>query len=753
MAEELSVVGRSVPLVDAPAKVTGAAKYTGDIKLEGMLHGRIAKSLYAHAKIVSIDTGRAEALPGVKLILTYKNVPPVRYVSNPQAVGIADMCVLEDEVRFVGDEVALVVAESEEIAEEAMKLLDINYKILPAVFDPEEAVKPEAPRARSERESNILSNPVIETGDVDKGFAEADLVVEDTFKVQRISPVPLQTHSCVASWDKSGKLTVWDTTQIPFRARKTLSQVFNMPLNKIRVISGYIGGAFGSKNDVSRYVFLAALASKKLRRPVKAVYTREDEFLLSPTRHPMVFHMKIGVRNDGIITAMQVKAIVDTGNIASVGPPQTALLPYLGFLKVYTCPNFKYEGYCVYTNYLNSGSCRGWGAPEAQFALESILSIAAEKLNIDPIEFRLRNHLRDPGEVPSLSLQECLRKGKENAGWHEKWQGYGKPTAVHGSKRRGIGMAITKHAPPIVPPLLPVAALGLSSAIVRVNEDGSVQFLTGTVDLGTGSNTSQAQIVAEVLGVPLEKVAVTGADTETTPFDLGSYGSRTLCAGGFSAAQAAVDAKHKLFEAAAPILGMSPEELSLGDGRIFVRGKPEKSVSIAEVATKSVIIGQASGTVPAEPSALQAYGAQFVEVEVDTETGQVEVLKVVAAHDVGKAINPEVVEGQIIGCIKQGAGYALTEEFVRDRKTGATLNSRYSDYEVYSWHEMPEVDSIIVEMTDPNRLTPYGSRCTGEPPLTIPHAAIINAINDAIGIRFKELPITPDKVLKALGKI
>ena len=742
MVKELSVVGKRVPLVDAQARVTGTAKYTTDVQLEGMLYGKILKSPYAHAKIVSIDTSKAEALPGVKLTLTYRDVPKIQYVSNPQTVGIADMYVLEDEVRCVGDEVALVVAESEDIAREATKLVDIKYEALPAVFVPEEAIKPEAPKVHTGSESNILSTAVEEWGDLEKGFGEADVIQEDTIKVQRVSPVPLEPHACVATWDKSGNLTVWETTQIPFGARQWLSKILDVPLNKIRIISRYVGGAFGGKNDVSRYLFLAALASRKAHRPVKIVYTREDEFLLSPTRHPMVFHMKVGVKNDGTITAMQIKAIVDTGNIASVGPAQTAMLPFLGIVPQYTHPNFKYEGYCVYTNYINSGSYRGWGAPEISFAIESVLSTIAQKLDIDPIEFRLKNIIPDPGGAASVSLQECVTKGTEKIGWYEKWKGYVTPVEVNGSKKRGLGMALTKHD----------YGIGLSSAIVKINEDGSVHFLTGTMDPGTGSNTSQAQLVAEELKVPLENVTVTNTDTETTPYDLGSYGSRTMCAGGTVAKAAAAKAKHKLFEIAAPMLDVTSDALDIGDGRVFISAEPEKGVSIAEVASKSVIIGEAGGSVLPETSALQSLGAQFAEVEVDTETGQVEVLKMVAVHDVGKAINPECVEGQIVGCIKQGIGYALSEEFIRDPKTGATLNPSYLGYEVYSWLDMPKIDCIIVEITDPNRLTPYGCRGGGEAPLTTPHTAIINAIHNAIGIRFKELPVTPDKVLRALGK-
>jgi xanthine dehydrogenase molybdenum-binding subunit len=742
MAKDLSVVGKRVPLIDARARAAGAAKYTTDIQLEGMLYGKIVKSPYAHARIVSIDTSKAEALPGVRLTLTYMDVPKIRYVSNPQTIGIEDMYVLEDEVRCVGDEVALVVAESEDLAREAIKLVDINYEVLPAVFDPEDAIKPESPKVHTGCESNIVSATDEEWGDIEKGFAEADIIQEDTIKVQRVSPVPLEPHACVAAWDKSGNLTVWETTQIPFGSRQWLSKVLDIPLNKIRIIAKYVGGAFGSKNDVSRYLFLAALASRKAHKPVKIVYSKEDEFLLSPTRHPMVFDMKIGARNDGAITAMQIKALVDTGNIASVGPAQTAVLPFLGIAPHYARPNFKYEGYCVYTNYINSGSCRGWGAPEISFAIESVLSTIAEKLNIDPIEFRRRNIIADPGGLASISLQECVAKGAEKIGWYDKWQGYTTPVEVNRLKKRGIGMGLTKHD----------YGLGLSSAIVKINKDGSVHFLTGTLDPGTGSNTSQAQIVAEELKVAPENVFITNADTETTPYDLGSYGSRTICVGGTVARAAAADAKHKLFELAAQTLDVTSNVLDIGEGRVFISTEPEKGVSIAELAGKSVIIGEAHDIVRPEKSALQSLGAQFAEVEVDTETGQTEVLKIVSVHDVGKAINPECVEGQIVGCIKQGIGYALSEEFIRDPNTGATLNPSYLDYEVYSWLDMPEIDCVIVETADPNRSTPYGCRGAGEPPLTAPHTAIINAIHNAIGIRFKELPVTPDKVLQALAE-
>jgi xanthine dehydrogenase molybdenum-binding subunit len=365
----------------------------------------------------------------------------------------------------------------------------------------------------------------------------------------------------------------------------------------------------------------------------------------------------------------------------------------------------------------------------------------AEKLNIDPIEFRRRNIIPDQGGAASVSFRECVAEGAEKIGWQHKWKGYTTPVAVNGPKKRGIGMGLTKHD----------NGLGLSSAIVRISEDGSVEFLTGTLDSGTGSNTSQAQIVAEELKVPLEHVRITHADTATTPYDLGSYGSRTICVGGTAARAAAADARHKLFELAAQMLGVTTGALDIRDGRVFVSMEPDKGVTIAELASRSLIIGEAQNTARPEKSALLALGAQFAEVEVDTETGQIEVLKVVSVHDVGKAINPECVEGQIVGCIKQGIGYALSEEFIRDPRTGATLNPSYIDYEVCSWLDMPEIDCIIVETADPNRATPYGCRGVGEPPLTAPHTAIINAIHNAIGIRFKELPVTPDKVLQALA--
>jgi len=742
MVKDLSVVGKRLPLIDSRARATGTAEYTTDIQLEGMLYGKIIKSPYAHARIVSIDTSKAEALPGVELILTYTDVPKIQYVSNPQTIGIEDMYVLEDEVRCVGDEVALVVAESEDVAREAIKLVDIDFELLPAVFDPEDAVKPDSPRVHLGCESNIVSATDEEWGDIAQGFAEADIIQEDTIKLQRVSPVPLEPHACVATWDKSDNLTVWETTQIPFGAQQLLSKVLDIPQNKIRIIAKYVGGAFGSKNDVSRYLFLAALASRKAHRPVKIVYSKEDEFLLSPTRHPMVFNIKIGARNDGAITAMHIKVLLDTGNIASVGPAQAAALPFLGIAPLYARPNFKYEGYCVYTNYINSGSCRGWGAPEISFAIESVLSSIAEKLNIDPIEFRRRNINPDPGGIASISFQECVVKGAEKIGWYHKWKGYMTPVAVNGPKIRGIGMGLTMH----------YNGLGLSSAIVKINEDGSVHFLTGTMDSGTGSNTSQAQIVAEELKVPLEHIRITNTDTESTPYDLGSYGSRTICVGGTAARAAAVDAKHKLFKLAAQILGVTSDVLDIGDGRVFISLEPGKGVPIAELASRLVIIGEAQNIASHEKSALQALGAQFAEVEVDTETGQIEVLKIVSVHDVGKAINPECVEGQIVGCIKQGIGYALSEEYMRDPRTGATLNPSYIDYEVYSWLDMPEIDCVIVETADPNRTTPYGCRGVGEPPLTAPHTAIINAIHNAIGIRFKELPVTPDKVLQALAE-
>jgi xanthine dehydrogenase molybdenum-binding subunit len=754
MNEEFLVVGKRLPRVDAREKATGTAKFTVDIKLHEMLYAKILRSPHAHARIVQIDTSKAEKLPGVKAVLTHKEarIPFLEWLGMP-----TDEYVLDDSVRYVGDKVAAVAAVSEEVAEEALKLLNVEYEVLPAVFDQEEAMKPGAPKIHPEipeAENNVSfpNQPIlIEVGDIEKGFKEADYIFENTYKTSRQCHCSLEPHVCVASWDNSGKLTFWSSEQTAFFVRERLANALGIPLNKVRVIVPHVGGGFGSKYGYAEEVICALLA-KKTCRPVKLECTREEEFATTRTRHPWSIKIKTGVKKDGTFTARYMRAVINTGAYGWHGAG-TLMWGGSWFVSLYRCPNIRFEGYPVYTNSPVAGAFRGYGNPQANFAMECQIDEIAERLGMDPLELRLKNHIRtgdvNPANqftVTSCGLDECMRKGAERIGWNRRQK---KPRAVGGIKKRGIGMACMIHG-------MSSKSLGedgdIGSAIVKINTDGTAHLLLGIPDIGQGSNTVLAQIAAEELGVRLEDISVTTADTDTTTWNWIALGSRTTVIVGNAVKAAMADAKMQLFEKAAEILQTNVENLVAKDRKIYIRGAPDKGRSIAEVALAvknvfpfKVVVGRASYE---PPTHLPPFAAQFAEVEVDTETGKVDVLKIVAAHDVGKAINPDAVEGQIEGGLQQSIGYTFTEDMVLDEVTGKPLNPGFRDYKILKAVDMPDIDIILVEPVDPEG--PFGAKGVGEVSHVPTAAAIANAIYNATGVRIKELPITPEKILKGL---
>lgn len=745
--KEFLVVGKSLPKVDAIEKVTGTGKYTVDIQLPKMLYGKILRSPYPHAKILKVDTSKAEKYPGVIATLTIEDVPRVLHGAGPAPYYMQDEYTIDEKVRYVGDKVAAVAAVSEEIAEEALELIDVEYEVLPAVFDPEKATKADAPSIHG-TDLN-LALPVIEigSGDIEKGFKEADYVFEDEYKTPPVQHCCLEPHVSVASWDLSGNLTVWSSTQGPFRIRSVLARALQIPVGKIRVIAPHVGGGFGSKGTHT-YEDVCAFLAKKAGRPVKLECARDEVFTASCIRHPTIYKLKTGVKKDGTFTARQAKAYFATGAYANAGP---IVVAYTGdnFACMYKCPNVKFEGYCAYTNTEVAGAFRGFGDPQTFFAVELQMDTIAEKLGIDPMELRLKNHIRagtkmsDGLFVTSCGLSECIEKGAEAIGWNEKrkWPKTGD------KKKRGIGMALGIHKSGVKP------GAEMSSAFIRINEDGTINLLTGTVDVGQGSKTALAQIAAEELGVRLEDVNVTAGDTAVTPYDeKGAIGSRQTYVGGGAVKKAAADAKQQLLEKAAKMLEAAVEDLEVRDRRIYVEGAPETGASIAEVVMFSqfgepentVILGRGSHS----PSGKAPYFmAQFAEVEVDIETGQVKVLRIVAAQDVGFAINPLALEGQIEGALAMGCGYALTEELLQG-PNGKILNDTFLDYKIYSAMDMPKMETIIVESIDPTG--PFGAKGAGEGACVPTAAAIANAIYNATGLRIKEIPITPEKILKAV---
>ena len=754
MAEKsCCVVGKNVPRIDSKVKVTGSAKFTADLKLPNMLYAKIIRSTVPHAKVAKIDKYEAENFPGVRAIITYEDVPSKKFCSYWRETKDierlrADENILNGTVRFVGDRIAALAAESEEIAENAVDLIKIDYEKLPAVFDPEEAMKPDAPAIHEGVERNIVAHISMERGDVEKGFKDADYIFEDTYKLPIQHHCPMEPHACLAYFNNfTGKLTVWSTNQGVFNLRWLLAYIFDLSLNKVRVIQPFIGGGFGGKNPVLDEPVVAFL-SIKTGRPVLLAYSRQEELACGRRRHSTVIKLKVGVKKDGVITAKQMTAVLDKGAYCDAGPKVANTLGHR-WLMLYPVPHMKYDGYVVYTNKSPATSMRGFGTPQQSFAWESMLDDIAEKLGIDPLELRLKNLVQkgnvDPysGQIiESCGIQECIKKAAKEIGWDRR-----KNLAIHtGTKRRGIGMACGTHNTGVWPYVFET-----TGALVVINEDGTVNLTTGIVDIGQGSNTVFAQICAEVLGISLENVNVVQLDTEIAPYDIGTHSSRCTHIGGNAVKAAAEDAKRQILEVAAKILKVNKDELEIDNGKVFAKSNPKMAVTIGEVASKAVhgedphqIIGIATY----HPSSMAPpFLAQFAEVEVDVETGQVKVLKVVAAHDVGKAINPNLLEGQIEGGVAMGLEYALTGGLQFDQKTGRYLNATLTDYKLPCFSDMPEIKVITVESFEPTG--PYGAKGVGEPAMVGIGPAIANAVYNALGFRIKELPITPDKVLEA----
>lgn len=759
-----AVIGQRVPRVDAREKVSGRAVYTGDITMPHMLVGKVLRSPYAHANIVRLDTSKARALPGVKAVLTYEDTPKIPWNSagfppSPGAILMEDQFILTDKVRYVGDGIAAIAAVDEETANRALELIEVDYEILPALMDVEQAMAEGAPLIHAS-EKNIMAHMPVVIGNVEEGFAEADYVFEERYYVPKVYQVSMEPCGVsLAAPDMDNRVTIWTSTQMPHLVRGITAHALGLNIGQVRIIKPAVGGAFGSRLGVVNEP-IAALLALKTGRPVMLKYSREESFLATESRHPITMILKTGVKNDGTFTARQMTAYIDGGAYVTHTPSFAG--PVAGwFLAMYKSPNIKVDNFSVYTNSTQCGAFRGYGNPQVVFAVESQIDDIAAKLGMDPLEIRLKNH-PCAGEVwtwsnwiiESCGLEEAIAKGAKAINWAEKRknegyrsgadaQGTGNPAA----KKRGVGMGYMMHVSGARPMLHETSA-----AVLKINEDGSANLIYSNSDCGQGSGTALTQIAAEELGIPYENVLITkAADTDVAGFDIGSHASRQAYSGGNVVKKAALAAKQKMLAMAAEILQVPATELVVRDGHIFTQNS-DKSISVAEVSHQAhfgahghQIIGVASEEPAGNPP---VYAAQFAEVEVDTETGVIEVLKVVAAHDVGTAINPAVVEGQIEGAVQQGIGYALIEEYRYNSQTGQPLNPNFSDYKILTSVDMPQVETILVEASC--ETGPFGAKSVGESGLVATAAAIANAVYDAIGIRFKELPITPEKVLAAL---
>ncbi len=802
---DFSIIGKPTAMIDAAEKTTGAGKYTDDLSVPGMLVGKILHSPYPHARIKRIDTSRAERCDGVVAVVVGKDAP------NPYGilpVGHDEYALALDKARYVGDNVACVVGVSEAVAEAALELIDVDYEVLPAYFDPEQSMKAQTNLIHDSKPNNLEKDYHHVFGDPDAGFAGADHVAEARFIANEVTHAAMEPHSTLASFEvdphtgKPGRLTVWSSTQVPYYLQHKLSLVLEMPMSQIRVIKPLVGGGFGGKSEVIPLEIIAAVAARKAQAPVKITYTREEVFWAHRGRPRTIIDLKTGVKSDGRITAVKARVVQDGGAYCSYG---VVTILYSGALlgALYDIPNIQYDGYRVLTNKPACGAMRGHGTVNVRFAFESQLDELAEKIGMDPAEIRQRNLLQPPCitvnglRVLSYGLPECIEKTVERSGWKQR-----KGKLPSG---RGLGIACSHYVSGAANSIIR-SDMPHSTVNIKIDRDGGVVVYTGASEIGQGSDTMTAQIAAEVLGCSLGRVRVIAADTDLTPIDIGSYSSRVTFMAGNATLRAAAEVKKLIAAAAAKKMGCATEDLifrgdqvlrgnaesssgdKLADGSVrptgevpsvsghvegqILRGSlqqkrkeegPKDRMTFEEAVVAAIdfhgaLTGTGSYAPPQEarggkhkgagvgPSPAYSYSAQVAEVSVDEETGEVTVHKVWAAHDCGRALNPVSVEGQIIGSVWMGMGQALTEEMVW--KDGMLMNPGLLEYRSPSSVESPEIEPIIVESVDPEG--PFGAKECSEGSLAATIPAIANAIYDAVGVRLHESPFTPERVLSAL---
>ena len=752
------IVGAGVARLDGLDKVLGRAVYGVDVELPGMLVGKIFRSPVPHARIRDIDTERARKLRGVRAVLTGADTPRISYgFFKHHDPRYGDKLPLEvEKVRFIGDEVAAVAAVDEETAAEALSLIEVDYEELPAVFDVDAALAPDAPLVHEGVPANTPAVVRRGAGDIEQAWRTAEVVLERTYSTHAVAPVCLEPHQAVASYDPaSGSVTLWASTQMPFQLRAHLADVLGLPEAKVRIVKTTMGAGFGSRMEMHAPDPVASLLSLKSRRPVRIVYSRTEEFQASRFRHPFRFHCRIGLRRDGRIVALEGKALIDSGAYLSQATGVASVAGTNPF-SIYKVPAFRYEGTIVYTNRPYGGAYRGYGNPQGTFALESLVDEAALELGIDPVELRRRN-LYERGDVSSLGFRlttceqrECLEavvRALRPADKRPRGRGVGIAglfgpgggTRVHGNSD-GCG------------------------AILKLEDDGSLQVITGGQEIGQGGSTIVAQIAAQTVGVPYESIRVESSDTNLMPWDLGTHGSRNTFVTGNAVEGASRKLLARILDLAAEMLEARADDLVASQGRVFVRGAAHRTVTIAEVAKSAHYRNDGAQLMvehfydpPTEQpgpdgkgnkSAAYAFGFHGAEVEVDEETGEVQILRYVAAHDIGCAINPKGVEGQVEGGIAQGLGFALFEEMFAD--DGQTLMASLQDYRIPVALDVPEaIETILVEARDP--AGPYGAKGVAEPAIIPVAPAIVNAIADAVGVRVRDLPATPEKILSALA--
>jgi xanthine dehydrogenase molybdenum-binding subunit len=741
-----------VPRRELADKLAGTAIYSADIAPPGMIHGVIVRSPHPHAEVLSVDAAPALALDGVRAAVTPADAPTARLAP--------DMLVLDTRVRFAGDEVAAVAADDLDTARLAAALVRVEYQPLPFITDPVAALEPGAQAIHPQGNLAIPEPLALQRGDIDAGFAAADIILEETYFLPTHSATPLEPRAALAAWDDE-RLTVWKSTRGVHVDRAALAHVLGMEESKVRVIGPNMGGGYGNK-DESRMAALAAVLAQRAARPVRIEYSREEEFVAGRTRHGGRINLRIGVRANGDITAIHGDAIMDSGAYQS-SAPGVARRTGQGMLYLYRCPNVRFDARPATTNKPVSGSYRALGAPQGHFALETLIDRAAAAVGMDPLEFRVRNHvplegqagprLTPPHEIvdgqpveggipfSSNGLAECLERGATEFGWSARFD---RQDPSDPFIRRGRGMSIMIYR----------GGVGSESAAsLSINNDGKVQLVSGLIDVGEGAVTVLAQMSAEALSVKYDDVLPLFADTESTPNAPITAGSTATFSTGTAVLQAAEQLRGHLLSAATTHLETPLDALQIGDGSVFVAADPERRVTFAQLA-RSAEAGTlyAEATVmPGSPDYIvNSFGAHFCEIEVDTATGRIRIARYIAAHDSGRIINPRTALNQVEGAISQMLGFALSEELVTDTPTGVTLNGSYLEHKSPTIQDYPNIQTIFADVIDP--VGPMGAKALGEVPSVGVAPAIANALYDAIGVRFTSLPITPDKVLIALTR-
>lgn len=756
------ILGSDINRVDAVAKVTGKAKYTDDFIERDMLVGKVLRSPYAHAYVKNINVEEASKLDGVYAIITSKDLPRVKFATaghpyslDPGHRDVEDRLILTDKARLVGDAIAAVVAKDEIIADKALKLIKVDYEILPSVFVPEESVKENAPKIHEDRKNNIIASSVIDIGDIDNEFKNADFIFEGEYETSIVQHCQLENQTAYAYVDSNDRIVIVTSTQIPHIVRRVVGQALDIPWGRIRVIKPYVGGGFGNKQDVIIEPLTAAMTLAVNGRPVRFSLSREEVFIDTRTRHAMKFNIKSAVSKEGKLLGIYMDNIVNNGAYASHGH-SIAMSASSKFRPLYNFNSIRVEPKTVYTNLPTAGAMRGYGIPQVCFALEAHIEDIAVRLNIDSIKFRKDNFISlghtDPLsgiKVRSFELDKCIERGKELIKWDEKKELYKNQNS---NKRKGLGMACFSYFSGTHP-----VALELAGARIVMNQDGSVQLQVGATEIGQGSDTVFSQMVAEVLGLDMKDVhIVTTQDTDITPFDTGAYASRQTFVTGAAVKKAAEEVKEKVLSIASKKFGLNIEELDIEDGNIIEKKLNDILCPLSEIAMYSYYDRINAKPITSDTSEnvrinAVAYGVTFAEVEVDIESGKIEVLEIYNIHDSGKIMNYKLAEGQVQGGVSMGLGYALSEQMLFDKKTGKPLNNNLLDYKIQTILDTPKIGVDFVEEADP--AGSFGQKSLGENPTISPAPAIRNAVLDATGVALNKLPMNPQSVFEKFREV